>query len=130
MIGIDTSAIIDLFKGKKEVRAALLRIRGPYASTQVNYAELMFGLNPEHPKSKLEEEYYDEFFSSISLLKLTESTAKRAAKIHWELKTAGKMVEPFDCLTAGILIENGVTSIMTKNIKHFERMKDLKIISY
>ncbi len=130
MIGLDTTAIIDLFKGVKEVRDALLKARGPYASTQINYAELMFGLNPNHPVHKAEEAYYDEFFSTVSMLQLTEAAGKKAAMIHWELKTAGKTIEPFDCLTAGILLENGVSGIITRNKKHFELINGLKVISY
>ena len=130
MIGLDTSVIIDLFKGKKEVKGALLMAKGPYASTQVNYAELMFGLDPRRVKSSVEEGYYDELFSSISMLSLTEAASKRAARICWELKAAGREVEPFDCMVVGILIENGVSTIITGNRRHFERISGLKVISY
>ena len=130
MIGLDTSAIIDLFKGVDSVKKALVDAKEPFVSTDVNYAEIMFGLNPKNPKSKAEEQYYDEFFNSISMLKLAEVSSKKAAAIYWELREAGKSVEPFDCLIAGVLLANGVTNIITKNKQHFERVKGLKVIGY
>ena len=130
MIGLDTSAIIDLFKGVDSVKKVLADAKGPFVATDVTYAEVMFGLNPKHPKSKAEEQYYDEFFNSISMLKLTETSSKKAAAIYWELREAGKVLEPFDCLIAGILLANGVTTIITKNKQHFERVNGLKVIGY
>ena len=130
MIGLDTCAVIDLFKGVGDVKKAIVTAKGPFVSTDVNYAEVMFGLNPKNPKSKAEEQYYDEFFSSISMLKLTEASSKKAAAIYWELREEGKVLEPFDCLIAGILLANGVTTILTENKRHFERVNGLKVIGY
>ena len=130
MIGLDTSAIIDIFKGVNSVKKAIGDAKGPFVATDVNYAEIMFGINPKHPRSKAEEQYYDEFFSSVSMLKLTEVSIKKAAAIYWELRGEGKTLEPFDCLIAGMMLANGVTNIVTKNKQHFERVKGLNVISY
>ena len=130
MIGLDTTAIIDLFKGVEGIRKVLQQLKGPFASTQINYAELMFGLNPKDSRSAKEEEYYDEMFQSLTMLKLTKESSKKATEIYWYLKGIGKAIEPFDCMIAAIHIVNGVDSIITKNIKHFHNIRGLKVIVY
>jgi len=35
-----------------------------------------------------------------------------------------------DILIAGIMLANGITKIITKNVNHFERIKEIKIIEY
>ena len=130
MIGLDTAAIIDLFRGVEGVRKALQQLKGPFASTQMNYSELMFGLNPKDPRSAKEEEYYDEFFQSLTLLKLTKESSKKAAEIYWYLKGIGKSIEPFDCMIAGIHLANGVETIVTRDVRHFSNIKGLRVVAY
>lgn len=40
------------------------------------------------------------------------------------------MIGRFDSMIAGILLANGVDKIITKNVKHFEKIKGLRVISY
>ena len=42
----------------------------------------------------------------------------------------GNMISDCDCLTAGIALSNGVNKIVTKNVKHFDRIKDIKAETY
>ena len=49
MIGLDTSAIIDIFKGDKSIKLILEKNREPLAATIMSYLELSFGLDLENP---------------------------------------------------------------------------------
>jgi predicted nucleic acid-binding protein len=62
MIGLDTTAIIDIFKGDKRLRKFLENNTEPLSSTIMNYMELFFGLNPKDSKPAKESEYYRTFF--------------------------------------------------------------------
>ncbi len=130
MIGLDTSVIIDLFKKNPSLIKLLEEIDDKAALNQVSYLELMFGLDFESESHNSEEEYYDSLFNNFLVLQLNNSSCKKAARILLELKKMGKIIEQSDCAIAGIYLANGIDKILTKNKKHFENIKGLKVLSY
>ena len=130
MIGLDTSAVIDIFKGEETIKQFLENNKEPLAVTIMSYLELFFGLDPQNPKHMEEGAYYNEFFEDIYELGLTKDACEEASKIFWNLKRNGKSIEQFDCVIASIFISHGITKIMTRNSKHFDNIKELKVISY
>ncbi|MBI2108146.1 PIN domain-containing protein [Candidatus Woesearchaeota archaeon] len=130
MIGLDTSAIIDLFRDDPALIRLLEQIDDTVVLNQISYLELMFGLDFESRHDKSEEEYYDSLFNLYSVLPLDNISCKKAAKISLELKKLGKSIEQFDCTIAGILLANGINKILTRNKKHFENIRQLDVISY
>ena len=52
--------------------------------------------------------------------------SEKAAEIFVRLSTDGKMLELMDIMIASIAITNNET-LITNNIKHFDRIKELKI---
>jgi len=130
MIGIDTSALIDLLKGDPDIVSLLGKIRESPASTQISYFELMLGINPEDPRHFKEERYIDEIFQNMLKLQIDDTSCKQASKIFWSLKKKGKEIESSDCLIAGIFMANGITKIITRNKKHFANIPGITVISY
>ena|SRR3989344_7399697 len=130
MIGLDTSAIIDLAKGDRNVKKVLEENKEPTATTIMSYLEICLGRDPKRPSNKIREAYYDEFFERIPSLNLSKEACKRVADIYLELKSDGKMIEKFDCIIAGIFLAGGINKILTKNKEHFKRIKEIKVISY
>lgn len=130
MIGLDTTAIIDLFREDLNLKEILEKIDEPLVTTELNYIELVFGIDHENKRAQLEEEYYDEFFNSILSFNITRQVSKKASQIFWNLKKIGRTIEQIDCVIAGILLTNGVQKIITRNKKHFENIKGLEVISY
>ena len=130
MIGLDTSAIIDLFKGKQEIRELVAKIKEPLASTQINYLELQFGINPEEKTHQKEHQYYNKLFRKLIHLNLNTISSVKASEIKWKLKKRGEHIGTFDCTIAGIFLTNGVQRVITKNEKHFSKVPGIKVISY
>ena len=130
MIGLDTTAIVDLFKGVSDIKPILELYKEPKAITDLSYAELLFGLNQKIPQHKTEEKFYDSFFKSTITLSLDKIAIKKAAYIFWSLKRKGQEIGQFDCLIAGIFLANGITKIITRNKKHFDKIPGLQVISY
>ncbi|MBI2546814.1 type II toxin-antitoxin system VapC family toxin [Candidatus Woesearchaeota archaeon] len=130
MIGLDTSAIIDLFRGKPEIKGFFESNKEPLAATIVSYLELFFGLNPSDPKHGAEGECYRKFFEGIYNISLTHQACEEASRIFWNLKKEGRIIEQYDCLIGALLIKNGITKILTKNPKHFGRIKGLTVLTY
>lgn len=130
MIGLDTSAIIDLFRNNPALIALLEQIDDTVVLNQISYLEIMFGLDFQSRNDRSEEEYYDSLFNLYKILPLDNISCKKAAKISLELKKLGRSIEQFDCMIAGILLSNGIKKILTRNRKHFENIKELEVISY
>ena len=130
MIGMDSSALIDLFKDNLELKNLLKNIDEPLVLNQISYLELMFGINFENSNHKREEYYYDELFQSLIVFDLDNFSSKKAAEIFQNLKKKGLIIDHMDCIIAGIFLINGVNKIITKNVKHFENILGLKVISY
>lgn len=130
MIGIDTSALIDLFKGDEHLMELLDGMEEEVFVNQISHLEIFLGLNPEDKSHKEEEVFYDRLFSGFECLNIDFNSNKRARDIFWKLKREGALIEGLDCAIAGIYLSNGVNKIITKNKKHFERIKGLKVFSY
>ena len=130
MIGLDTSAVIDIFKGNERIKQFLENNKEPLAATVMSYLEVFFGLDPGNPKHATEGKYYTEFFKSLYNIDLSKDTCEEASKIFWRLRKEGKTIEQFDCVIAASFSTNGITKILTGNPKHFEKIKQLNVISY
>lgn len=130
MIGLDTSALIDLFKGDDAVKGVIMKHDEVMASTQISYFELMIGLDPDNSRHVLEENYIDRAFQQITRLGVDDSACKKSSSIYWELRKKGEMIDKFDCLIGGIFLSKGVSKVITRNVKHFKKIRGLKVISY
>ena len=56
--------------------------------------------------------------------------AERAAEIYDVLESKGLRVDDNDVLIAGIMLTNGIKRIITKNVKHFERIESIEVLEY
>ena len=130
MIGIDTSALIDLFKRDSAIKELLEKINEEIILNQTVYLELMFGINPKDRSHDDEERFYDEIFESFSVLGLDKNASKKASEIFWKLKAEGKEISQLDCTIAAVYLSNKIDTIITKNEKHFKKIKGLKVLSY
>ena len=130
MIGLDTSAVIDVFKGNESIRRFLESNKEPLAVTMISYLELFFGLDPENSNHEKEAKYYREMFDDLYSIDLTKESCEEASKISWKLRKEGKTIEQFDCVIAALFLSDGISKILTKNPKHFEKIKQLSVIGY
>lgn len=114
MIVFDTSALIDLFRGKNEI---LQSVDDEMASTAVSYHEIYVGIKRQ--KARAEEKFFRRLFSDIKILDLDRASAERSSEIMSRLMTLGISVNAFDVLIAGIAESNGAETIITRD-KDFE----------
>jgi len=130
MIGLDTTAIIDMFKGDINLKKVIEELNDVFGLTIINYQEIMFGIDKDNPKHKIEEEFYDALISRIFFFNMDIKSSKKAAEIFYDLKRKGFDIGQFDCMIASIFLMNGVNKIITRNVKHFINIPGLKVISY
>lgn len=114
MIVFDTSALIDLFRGKNEI---LQSVDDDIASTAVSYHEIYVGIKRQ--KARAEEKFFRRLFSDIKILDLDIASAERSSEIMSRLMALGISVNAFDVLIAGIAESNGAEAIVTRD-KDFE----------
>ena len=135
MIILDTSACIDYLNGNENLKKILSEQENLVHITSITIYEVNIGL--ERTKRKISEERYKqlykiwmEFISSMEIFALEFKEAERAAQIYDDLESKGKKIDDNDILIAGIMLSNGIKSIITKNIKHFEMIEDIELIQY
>ena len=130
MIGLDTTAIIDLFKKDANLKKLLENIDDTFSTTVLNYQEIFFGLNPKDPKYDVEKDFYDDFFNNLILLDFDKESVKKSSDIFWDLSKRGEPIGRFDCMISGAFLKNNVGKIITKNAKHFQKIKGIKVLTY
>ncbi len=125
---LDTTFLVDLLKNRPEVNK-VINTSEVLATTIINMYEIMVGLFHEGVSHDRYFEIMD-IFRNISLLPLDEDAVVQAAKISAEMMKKGTAIEDKDCLIAGIALSRGISIIITKNKKDFERIKGIKVETY
>ncbi|MBD3198337.1 MAG: PIN domain-containing protein [Candidatus Lokiarchaeota archaeon] len=135
MIILDSTACIDYLKGNKELKNLLDNSIDILGITSISVYEIFIGL--ERTKRKISEARYNyltknwnKLVSNIQILSLGIKEAIKSSEIYDDLSSKGKIIEDNDILIAGIMLSNGINKIVTKNKRHFNRIKPLEIISY
>ena len=135
MIFLDTSACIDYLNGNKELKKVIEDQEDLIHITSITIYEMNIGF--ERTKRKITEQRYKqlykpwlEFISSMEIFALGYKEAERAAEIYDALESQGQRIDDNDILIAGIMLTNGIKKLITKNVKHFERIEDIEIIKY
>ncbi len=94
-------------------------------TTRMNYAEILFGIYKSGVKTK-KFEILKGFIEEINILEFDEESAKIYAVNKSRLRKKGEIVADMDLMIASITIANSYT-LITNNVKHFQRFEGLKI---
>ena len=90
----------------------------------ISYYEILRGLKDLGNEEKLRR--FDNFIQENELVFITKDTIEKAAEIYAYLKKEGNLIEDADILMASTAIVEDLV-LITNNIKHFKRVKDLEI---
>lgn len=130
MICLDSDCIIDFLKGKKESIEIIARHSKEIVTTEINKFEIMFGIYLKKEISEKEKDAAKSFFDSLDVLPFEKNCGEKAAQILASLSKEGNIIEQNDAFIASIMINNGIENILTKNEKHFLRIKGIKVMAY
>ena len=134
MVCLDSSAIIDILRkrlefeqlkvkfGKDEIikipsPAIIEVIRGLYLNQNIPNVQ-------ENEKEKI-----NKLFSSFPILDLDKESAILAGEIEANLINRGETIDMEDIMIGAIVKQNG-EKLLTRNVKHFERIKGLEVDGY
>lgn len=127
MVCLDTDIIIDFLKEEKyayDIIFKLKRSEDIISTTSINAFELFRGNHKLSGESS--SNAADLFLGNVKLHDFNISASKKAAEIFEDLKSRGEIIELADIMIASIAIVND-ESLITRNLKHFERIKELKL---
>jgi len=125
---LDSTLLIDLLRGDKAAHD-LVNQNEFLLTTQINMFEVIRGLFLRNASAQKFAEAM-ELFENIRVLPLDDSGIIKSADISSTLVRQGKTIEDSDCLIAGITLSKGITTIVTKNVKDFEKIKGLEVETY
>jgi predicted nucleic acid-binding protein len=118
--------LVAILRGNEEARTIVeaLDEESKGATTSVNAFEVYFGANKSAKKGQNVTEA-SKFLERLTVFSLDLSSSRKAAEISAKLMTKGETIDFRDAMIAAIALENGLT-LVTRNISHFKRIKDLK----
>ena len=118
-------------KNKEEaiaIRQKMEEEREAYRISIATIFELWAGIAASK-KSEVERMKVLDVLSDIDVVDLTRPIAEKAGEIHGILIKNGEGIDNIDAMiTATALLEN--EAVLTRNIKHFTRVKGLKVETY
>lgn len=127
MVCLDTDFLIAYLR---DDNAALKKLEGMQSdticTTVINAFELYKGVY--RTKENVKELYkVKELLNSLELLALDDESAEKAGKLDADMKS--NSVGESDLLIASIVLKNSET-LLTRNVKHFERVHGLAVESW
>jgi predicted nucleic acid-binding protein len=119
MIVLDTSVIIDYFKGKN--KSFDIVGTSDAVTTVITYHEILSGI--KHKKARKEEMLLRRFFSDIKILDFDIRASEESSEVMARLLSIGITVNTLDVLIAGIAIRNGADKIVSRDLDFVEIAK-------
>ncbi|MCX6783609.1 MAG: type II toxin-antitoxin system VapC family toxin [candidate division WWE3 bacterium] len=123
---LDTNVVIDHIRKRSRIQRGL--IKDGLSLSIISLAELFHGaVKSSNSKFNLELIYSTITDWKIEVLKVDTPVSLEYAEIRNELEKSGQKLENFDILIAATARIYNKT-LVTNNRKHFERIKNLKIL--
>ena len=128
----DSTLLMDFLRGRKEAVEKITEVEktSQLFTTEINVFEMIVGVYAG--KEDVQTHLTDIFslLTKLIVLPLDRRASLLAGKIAGSLIKKGQKIEASDSLIAAIAISNGVTHIITRNKKHFERISEIEVIEY
>lgn len=123
---IDTDAVADWLNNRPTVVSLLTALEPDgLAISVIIYGEvyegIYFGRDP-----RAAERAFLRFLRVVTVLPLSRTIMKRFARIRGQLRRQGLLIQDPDLLIAATALTHDLT-LVTRNLRHFQRVPDLKI---
>lgn len=122
---LDTSVIVDIDRGIEQKKMDHLISLSPHIVSSATVMEISTGFFRSNRKQIM----LDEFISPLTVIPIDRKVARKAGKIAAQLIDKGKRIEINDLYIAATALLHEET-VLTKNIKHYQRIDDLEIVDW
>ena len=126
---LDSDILIYFLKGNRQVVEQVSH-HAPedLITSRINYTELLYGAyNSTRVESNLRTIL--SFLDHFEILEFDKNAAEIFAQEKARLKKSGTIIADMDLMIASIAIANDV-ALVTNNVKHFERIKNLRLVRW
>ncbi|MFX0098436.1 MAG: type II toxin-antitoxin system VapC family toxin [Candidatus Hodarchaeota archaeon] len=125
---LDSDVIIQFLRGNNEAKEKVKELKEKYKilkTTALNVAELYLGANLSNnvPKNT---RLIEAFLKTLDLISFSPDDGKVYGQISAELQLKGLKIGITDEMIASIALHSG-EPIVTRNVKHFNKISQLKI---
>jgi predicted nucleic acid-binding protein len=124
MILLDSSVLIELFRKKDKSMTLFYKLSQSEADlciSSISYYEIGIGNRKSHF------EYWEELSGNLTVLPFDKACSMTAIGIYLDLLRTNNMIDLADLLIGAAALTHRIP-IAILNIKHFERISDLKTI--
>lgn len=130
-LSIDTSIFVDVLR-TKPVDSSKLLFKSLQEGTEgfvsaITVAELSVGAYKSHRKDAFEKTF--KLLSLVNIVDVTKEIAVKGGGIYAELLKNGEEIELNDCLIAATSLSLGVQEMVTRDIRHFTRIKNIRAVT-
>ena len=133
MICLDTCFIIDLLRGLKDAERKTREIDDTEgaAISVISIFELSVGLGTlDNRKSRERAAILQSVIDKLLVLQLDQDSVEEAARIMLESRLRGKPVQQKDALIAGTCISRGIRTLVTRDVRRFSGIGEIRAEPY
>jgi len=126
---LDTDVIVDYLRGREPGRSAFMhwRKKADTFITSITAFELLLGANLSSKRARRRLEV-ESLLHQLKILDFNRESAEKAAEKGAELKAKGEPIDIRDLFNASICLTTNIP-ILTKNKKHYQRIRELKVLT-
>jgi len=128
---LDTDVLIDYMRKPsgvvKRIMKGFLERKVSVCTTSVNTFEIWLGAHLAPKQMGLVEETRD-FFDHLEVVNFDYETSVEAGRVMASLRRRGQVVEIRD-LFVGCICRVGGMPLITRNLKHYKRIRGLKVLT-
>ena len=127
---IDTSIFVDCLR--KDVVPSSKHFLESFGDDNIGFtssitvAELSVGAHLSQRNDALEKTL--DLLNIVQVISIDKNVAIEGGKIYSHLVKNGERVELNDCLISATALSVGINKIVTRNLNHFERIKDIEVL--
>lgn len=127
---IDTTFLIDLRRNNQNLIPIIKELdkEGVHGIPSIVMHEFLVG--GLGSKNKNELLIRKEILSRFIILPFNENSASVSANLEYRQRIDGKFIGTADTFIAATMISHNIDAILTRNVKHFEDIKEIKVISW
>lgn len=123
---LETSVIVNFLRNRNGAVELIESLEGELVASHISLAELYEGISRVKNPKELEKGVIDFFTGMSEVYGLDAEIAKHFGQTRALLKQKGNVIEDLDILLGATCLAHNLT-IVTYNIKHFERIPNLDI---